>query len=165
MGYPIRIIIKYRSTKILFLKSIVSVNNRFNMILVFHNMEPSKNVCLEIIHILVNRLMFHIKHGRKIPRSQVNLIQKIISLHARTTLITPEMIGSTDESILTSVIKILSEIFIHTTASLCTFYKDKAQRCPFYHSIAQFIPVNISLIMRNINSPYLIPFRIASITV
>ena len=50
MGNPIRVVVKHGCTKVLFLKLIIGIDDGFNMILVFNNVQPSQHVTLKIFH-------------------------------------------------------------------------------------------------------------------
>ena len=58
VGYPIRIVVENRSTKVLLLKFIIGVNDGLDMITVFHDVKPSQHIALEFLHTLIGRLVF-----------------------------------------------------------------------------------------------------------
>ena len=80
VGYPIRIIIENRLTEIFLLKFIIGIDDWFHMVSIFHNMEPSQHITLEIFHTLIRRLVLNIKHWRQITIRKMYLIQEKISL-------------------------------------------------------------------------------------
>lgn len=80
MRYPIRVVIKHGSVKIIHLKLIISIYYRFNMVSVLNNMKPCKYFTLKIFNANILRLVFDIKDGREVTVNQNHIIQEKVRL-------------------------------------------------------------------------------------
>ena len=160
MGYPVRIVIEDGGTEILLLKLIIGVDDRFHMIPILYDMQPREHITLKILNTLVIGLMLDIEYGRKIAIRKMHLIQEVIRLFASRGFIAPEMIHATDESVIASLIEVLTEILIQAAGTLGTLDDDKAHRTALDHRIVELLPVYLALIMRDINAMNLVAFGI-----
>lgn len=66
MGNPIRIVVKDRCVKIIHLEFIISIYNWFNMVSVFHDVQPCKYVALKVLNAYILRFVLDVKHGWKV---------------------------------------------------------------------------------------------------
>ena len=165
MGYPVRVVVKDGSTQVALLELVVCVEDRFDMIAVLYNVEPGKHVALEVIDRLVLRCMLDVEDRGKIALLKADLLEEVISLLASRRLVAPEVIGTTDEAIFERVVKVVSEIGIHTTRALSRFYDNEAKRTATNHGVLQLVPIYLPLIMRNVDAMYLVTIGILRVAI
>ena len=75
------------------------------------------------------------------------------------------MIHATNKTIITSLIEVFTEILINPRRTFRTLDDDKPNRTAFNHRILELFPINLSLIVRDINAMNFITFRIIGITI
>lgn len=76
------------------------------------------------------------------------------------------MVSTTGEPIFTSLKEILIEILIDNTGTLCRFNIDKPDRIFVYLSVVlQLLPVNLPLVVTDVNTMDLIPLRVVDIPI
>ena len=76
------------------------------------------------------------------------------------------MIGTAYESILARLIKIVDKIVVEFACPFCCLNHNKSHGALLYHTVvAQFLPVNLSLIMAYVNAVYLVAFGIWHIAI
>lgn len=112
VGYPIRIVVENRSTKVLLLKLIIGVNDGLDMITVFHDVKPSQHIALKFLHTLISRLVFYVENRRKVAFCKMHFIEEEISLFACRRLVAPEVVNASDKAIIACLIKVFSEILV-----------------------------------------------------
>ena len=66
---------------------------------------------------------------------------------------------------LARIIKVVVEIVIQLVGALCRLNHDKPERATSYHAIAQQLPINLTLIVRDVDAVYLITIGIVGITI
>ena len=152
VGYPARIAIEPAIAEIFGLKFIIGIDDGLHVIAVLDNVQPCENVALEIFHAALLGLMLHIEHGWKVALLKMYLLEKIIGLLARRRLVAPEMIGTANEAILACLIEIVVEVFVHAAGTLGGLDHDKAQRLSFDGGILQFLPVDVALIVADVDA-------------
>src|SRR5574344_835570 len=75
------------------------------------------------------------------------------------------MIGTTNKTIFACLKEIIIKILVKFRRTFRCLYHYKTYRASVYHCIREFLPVYISLIMRNINALYFVSFRIFGISI
>ena len=110
--------------------------------------------------------MLHIEHRREITVFKLHYIKKMIGLLFGRSVNTIKMIGTTGKTILTSLIEILTEILVCLGSALSSLDHYKTHGTLVDHAIVlQFFPVDMSLMMGDINAVNLVTSRIADISI
>ena len=147
MRYPVGIVVEYGCVQIVLLKFIICVYDRLHVVFVLYDVQPCKNVALEIFHIAVLRLVLHVEHRRKVAVLQSHLFQEEVSLVASRRFVAPEVIGSANQSVFASLTEVLLELVVGARRTLGRLYHDEAQRVALDIAVAQLVPVDGALII------------------
>ena len=166
MGDPIGILVEDRVVQIARLELEISVDDRFYLVVLFHNIEPLQHTGLEFIIGLILWLVLHIEHRRQVAILQFRHLQEVIGLLFGWRMDAVEMIGSTSKTVLTGLIEILSEILIRLGSALRRLDHDKTDGTLVNHTLVfQFVPVDTALMVGDVNAVNLIAFWIGHITI
>lgn len=136
------------------------------MIVFLNDFKPLKNAGFECLVRLILGFMLNIKDWGQVTVFQFHILDEELRLCLRRRVDTIEMIGTTGEAILTSLMEVIAEILVDDTGSLCSLHIDEAHgifvNLPI---ILQLFPVNLSLVVADIDTVNLVAFRIVGITV
>ena len=165
MGNPVRVSIKTSVVEVFLLETIIGINDRLHLKIVFYDVKPGENIALKVLRAKISGLGFHIEDRRKIAWFESYHRREIIGLPAGRRLVTPKMICTTDESRLLGIGKVFKKVFVEVTVSLRCLYKDKPNRVVSDERVAQSVPVDASLMMAYVNAVYGIPLWIIGITI
>ena len=135
------------------------------MVSVLHDMEPGKNLHLKFLDRHVGGHILHIQHRRQVALLEFHFVEKEIGLFAGRGEIAPEMIGTADDTEFTHVAEILIEILIDIVRALGGFDHDEFQTGAVDHGIAQFRPLNLALMVADVNAVNLISLRIVRVAI
>jgi len=135
------------------------------VILVFYDMQPRKDILLELLRTDVLRLVLDVKYRRQVSRLQMDHGEEDVGLPACRRVVAPEMIDASYKARFLGVIEIFPELRIKMTVTLCRFYDDEADGRPFYHRIPESVPVDCPLVPAYIDAVDGISGRIIRISV
>ena len=95
----------------------------------------------------------------------MNFIKKIIGLIACRRFDAPKVVGTTNEAIVSGTLIVFIKCFVELARSFCALHNDEANGISLNHSIGHLLPVDVGLIMRDINAVDFIAFGIFSFTI
>ena len=163
---PVGILIENGIVQITCLEFEIGVDNRFYLIIPLHRLKPENNRALELLISLVLGFMLHIKHWRQVAILQFHVFDEMCSLLIGWCMNTIEMIGTSGKSVFTSLIKVISEVLIQLCGAFCGFDHHKTDGTLIDAAIIlQLIPVDTSLMMRNVDTMNLIAVGIVHISI
>ena len=80
-------------------------------------------------------------------------------------MVAPKVVSPPDKAMLARIIKVVVEIVIQFVGALCRLDHDKPERAPSNHTIAQQLPMDVTLIMRDVDAMYLITCGVVGIAI
>ena len=76
------------------------------------------------------------------------------------------MIGASCKAVFSSLFEIIMKVFVYQTGTFCGFDHNEPDGVFIYHSIVtKFVPVNLSLMMRDVDTVNFITFRVIDVTI
>ena len=122
------------------------------MVAVFYNVKPGEDVALEILYRALLGLVLYIEHGGQVAFLQMYLLKEIIGLVAGRRFVTPKVVGTTDKSVFASLIEVVVKVFIHTAGPFGGLDHDEAEGLSLDGGILELSPVDITLIMADVDA-------------
>ena len=107
--------------------------------------------------------MLHVKNRRQVALFKTYGIKEVVGLRTCRRLIAPEVIGTTYESVFACLTEIVLEFVVNASRAFCRFYHYKAQWTTLDAGSAQLVPVDVALVVRNVNTVYFVACRIVGI--
>ena len=136
------------------------------MVMILHDLKPFQNTRLELFVRLVLGFMLHVKDRRKVPILQFHMFDEILRLCLGRRVDTIEMVGTTGEAILTSLIEVVLKILVNDTGTLSRLDIHEANGILVDLSVVlQFLPVNLPLMVTDIDTMNLIALRVTGIPI
>ena len=152
MGYPIGIAVEATVAEVLEFEFVVGVDDGLDMVAVFYNVKPGEDVALKILYRALLGLVLYIEHGGQVAFLQMYLLKEIIGLVAGRRFVAPEVVGTTDKSVFASLIEVVVKVFVHTAGPLCSLDHDEAEGLSLDGGILELSPVDITLIMADVDA-------------
>ena len=166
VGYPVGILVEDRVVEIAHLKLKISIDDRFNLIVLLNHVQPLEYRTLKLGISLFLRLMFYVEHRRKIAIFKFYGVHKMPGLLVGRCMDTIEMIGTTGKTILTGLIEIVAEVLIGLGSTLSGLDHDETDGTLVDRAIVlEFVPVDAPLMVGNVDTVDLIAFGIADIAI
>jgi hypothetical protein len=109
--------------------------------------------------------VFHIKYRRKVSRFKMYLVQIELGLLYRVYVGYEEMICTANEVVLLCLIEIEIEIIVHEAHAFGGLDDDKTYGVIVHAGIPKGFPVNLALVMADVQSANVVSFRIDRVTV
>ena len=143
-----------------------SVDDGLHLIVLLDDVEPGKHRCLELVVGLVLGFMLHVQYGRQVAILQFHLAQEVAGLALGRRMDAVEMVGATGETVLTGLVKVLAEVLVGLGRAFGGLDHDEADGVTVDGALVlQYVPVDVSLMVGDVDAVYFVAFGIADITV
>lgn len=157
MGYPIRIRIKYRIVQVTFLELIRSIKNGLYVIMPLYQAKPRLHPFPKLPFVIAHLL--NIEHRREVARFEFDRTDKERRLARRVGLGIEEMIRPADKPMPACKVEITRESSVAEISSFRGFHKDETDGERSVLGLPELFPVDVPLVMGNIEPVDGIPCR------
>ena len=154
MGYPIGISVENGVVEITLLEFVGSVKNRLDTVMCLYPFKPRFNGEFEF----VGRFPaggFHIEHGWKVAGGELHGSDKEIGLFGCIRLGKEIMISTTDETIFACLAEVVRKSVISVVTTFRGFHKNKVNGEFRFFVMKQFLPVDASLIVGDVDAVHI----------
>ena len=123
-----------------------------------HSVEPFLNILLQLFFRPLTR-QFDIEHRRQISTIEFHGTDKKVRLLQGIRTWSEEMVGPTNKAMATCLFEVVFESIVTMISSLGGFHKNKVKRKIRFSVLFQLLPVDVPLIMGDIDAMHLIATR------
>ena len=148
------------------LKFIIGIDDGLDAIVFLDDAQPLQHALLELLGRLLLGLVLHVEHGRQVAFLELHLADEEVGLVASGGMDAIEMIGAACKSMLAGLMEVVAEVLVDTTGTLGSLDHDKPDGALVDESlVAQLVPVDVALVMADVNAVNLVARRIADVAV
>ena len=166
VGYPVGILVENGVVQVARLKFIIGVDDGLDVVVLLDNVQPLQHRRLELVIGLVLGFVLHVEHGWQVAVLQLHLTEEVLCLTVGRRVNAVEMVGTTGEPILTGLVEILTEILVGLRRAFGGLDHHETDGTAVNHTfVLQFVPIDMSLVVGDVNTVNLIPIRIADVTI
>lgn len=166
VGYPVGVLVEDGVVQVAQLELIIGVDDGLYVVVFLNDVEPLQDRRLELSVCLVLRLVLHIEYGRQVAVLKLHLTEEVLSLTLGRRMHAIEMVGTTSETILAGLVEVLSEVLVGLGGAFGGLNHDKTDRTTIDLTfVLQFFPIDMPLVVGDVDTVNLVAFRIADIAV
>ena len=166
VGYPVRVAVEGGIAQMFQFELVVSVEYGLHAVVCLGLLQPLQHAGAELLFADALWLLLHVEHRWQVAPLQFDVADEESGLVGSGRLCAEEMVGSASEAVLACLCEIVVEALVHLCGSLSGLYHHEADGALVDGAtLAQFGPVDVALIVADVNAVYVVAFGVVDVAV